>query len=369
MRINILSAVVVFTTFSVNAENIECTTESGTICNDGSIFVGEFLPDGGDSSWFLFAAPGDLGSSPYTRPALKTTDAMRRGYFTWKDTDDPTAIDQCHRLFEDQIVTPACFEGQALSQQLIADESGTHFPAEACENLSVGGHEDWYLPSRDEMMYVYDQLIDGAGQDFGFYGQNPDDERSMPHNMFNLYLTSSSLYGDAWAVNALNGTTALQRIGSERIVRCVRRAPSGPDIQDIGDPGGGQALEGRAIDFVARNNTDWSLGNREAMRRITAQYAAEVEFYGNAWTREQVLAEKRAFADRWPLREYYLDLESAEASCDSGICVVNGVVSWYARSPARIATSRGTAAVEITLERRGGDFLIVAEDGEVLDRQ
>ena len=128
------------------------------------------------------------------------------------------------------------------------------------------------------------------------------------------------------------------------------------------------SIEERAIGFVAQNNRDWSISNEQALERIRSQYAALVDFYGNNWSRDRVIQEKRQFADRWPVRDYHLDMSTASAHCDSSTCVVSGEVVWDARSPSRNAISRGRSHVEITLEILRTGFLILGENGSVIAR-
>jgi len=126
--------------------------------------------------------------------------------------------------------------------------------------------------------------------------------------------------------------------------------------------------EQRAISFVAEYNRDWSRANSEALLSTGAAYSGQVGFYGNTRSRAQVMEEKQAFVDRWPVRYYYLDVSTARAVCSPSRCTVTGEVVWDARSPERSAVSRGRSFVEITLARDGNGFFIVGEAGRVLER-
>lgn len=124
----------------------------------------------------------------------------------------------------------------------------------------------------------------------------------------------------------------------------------------------------QAIDYVSWHNRLWSEDNQTAMERLPGTYADEVAFYDNRRTRNEVIAEKRAFADRWPVRDYRFRPSRDASSCSGDHCTIVGEVDWYAHSPERSKTSRGTAAVVIELLKRGSEFLIVGEGGRVISR-
>lgn len=144
-------------------------------------------------------------------------------------------------------------------------------------------------------------------------------------------------------------------------------APATP-AADPPEPEAGPPPEQRAIDFLARNTRDWSRPNDVALARIAEDYADEVRFYGSPQSHAAVMADKRAFARRWPVRDYELDLATARADCDAQACVVTGEIVWDARSPERGAVSRGRSIIEVTLAREGEGFRIAAEGGSVIAR-
>jgi LGFP repeat len=124
-----------------------------------------------------------------------------------------------------------------------------------------------------------------------------------------------------------------------------------------------------AFDFIGRFNRAWSQANAVALDGIERMYAARVAFYGDAWSRERVLKEKRDFATRWPVRDYQFRPDMAASSCDpSGRCTVKGRVEWYAAQPAGDVISIGTAEVTMGLATIDGALVITSEDGRVTRR-
>lgn len=128
-------------------------------------------------------------------------------------------------------------------------------------------------------------------------------------------------------------------------------------------------LQRNAIRFVSDYNELWSKPNYEALLEIERTYADFVEFYGERWALQKVMDKKRAFAARWPIRNYSLEEATTRASCNlNDICLVEGEVLWYAESKERSAVSRGRASVAITLRYVAGHFEIIEEDGKVIER-
>ena len=130
------------------------------------------------------------------------------------------------------------------------------------------------------------------------------------------------------------------------------------------------ALRGQITAFVTRHLVDWSGPREKAMARVHADYAENVLFYNNRWYRSDVIQDKEAFVNRWPQREYRLEPGSLAASCREVTrrCNVVYSVTWEARSPQRNARSAGRSRVDIVLEYRASGFVIVEENGSVLQR-
>lgn len=149
----------------------------------------------------------------------------------------------------------------------------------------------------------------------------------------------------------------------ERITRIeqIRRGPPAPVPA--------RAPMDEAFDIVARFNRTWSQANAVAMHGIEPMYAASIDYYGESWSREKVLEEKRKFAARWPVRDYHFRPDSKASSCDpAGACLVNGTVEWYAAAPARNAVSVGSSEVSIGVAKIDGAFVIMSEDSHVTGR-
>lgn len=121
---------------------------------------------------------------------------------------------------------------------------------------------------------------------------------------------------------------------------------------------------------VAYFNQLWGEDSLTALPEIRAMYAPQVEFYGAVVSVEEVMADKLRLAERWGEREYELDPAASSATCATPTsCLVEGEVVWASRSLDGTRRSAGRARVLIGLERVGGRFLIVREEGEVIERE
>ena len=84
-----------------------------------------------------------------------------------------------------------------------------------CELLDLGGHDDWWLPSEDELVSIVDNRRP-AGRKIlkGFVYYKPS-----------AYWTSSTYAWNAphaWAVDFKNGSSHTLEKSQRRFVRCVR---------------------------------------------------------------------------------------------------------------------------------------------------
>ncbi|MBP2235300.1 hypothetical protein J2Z31_001792 [Sinorhizobium kostiense] len=121
--------------------------------------------------------------------------------------------------------------------------------------------------------------------------------------------------------------------------------------------------EARALRFIADYHDAWSRANPEAMGFMNTAYADSVSFYGKTVSRDDVLKEKAAFAERWPQRAYSVKYRSERVVC-AATCTVSGVVEWFAHSLRRAKSSSGIA--DFSLIWDPSTSRIMSETGKVL---
>jgi hypothetical protein len=103
------------------------------------------------------------------------------------------------------------------------------------------------------------------------------------------------------------------------------------------------------------------VGRRErALRRL----------HGQRLARPQLLAAKRDYADRWPVRVYTARPDSLHPFCNAAAtCAVAGTVDWDCRNPQRGTRSVGTAHFILTVRLAGNGVRILAEAGSAIARE
>lgn len=103
--------------------------------------------------------------------------------------------------------------GLANSNAIIDQTGHTGSAAQVCRSYNGGGLTDWYLPSKDELAAIWDNLVnDGTGVNSGVGG-------FAGHR----YWSSSEIHsGDAWIQNFINGFQIYKSKNSTFRVRAVR---------------------------------------------------------------------------------------------------------------------------------------------------
>lgn len=120
--------------------------------------------------------------------------------------------------------------------------------------------------------------------------------------------------------------------------------------------------EEAAVARYLRYLEEWSLPNEAALAAMEASYFAKLDFYGKTLSREEVIAEKSAFAERWPVRYYTAQPDGMEIRCIESGCLVAAFVNWEAYSPERNKSASGVAWYGLAFDVETG--LIVLEDGK-----
>lgn len=174
----------------------------GDTCSDGTIYAG-LSPDGNVP---MYTTPADASSAAYwgtyNFPTGSTSNVTGR---------DNTADIYAHVQNGDGDNNP--------------DDGDTPNAAVLCEELSAHGHSDWYLPARDELAVLYDNLVD----------QNGDNTPGGPlGSTFGFNTSGSFPAGNYWSSSESNNYNARNQRFSDGYqypnykrnglsVRCVRR--------------------------------------------------------------------------------------------------------------------------------------------------
>jgi hypothetical protein len=96
--------------------------------------------------------------------------------------------------------TTSPFDGAVNTAAMVTAGIGDHPAAEFCVNLSIGGHTDWYLPSRYELDIAYFNLKPGTQANDTNWGANV---YSVPRRPLN----NAPLFPRQTALTAFNTST------------------------------------------------------------------------------------------------------------------------------------------------------------------
>ncbi len=131
-------------------------------------------------------------------------------------SDQSTGIQWWNGIFTTTGATgTALGTGQANTTAIVNNQGAGSYAASICNDLVLGGYDDWYLPSKDELNLMYQNIGQGNALEFGNVGGFA----------FNPYWSSTELAfnnGWAWNQNFYNGSQyAFNKYGN-RHVRAVR---------------------------------------------------------------------------------------------------------------------------------------------------
>lgn len=122
-----------------------------------------------------------------------------------------------------------------------------------------------------------------------------------------------------------------------------------------------------ANSFAHAYHQAWSSSNDAALNFMHDVYVTDLEFYGMPSSAANVLAEKRKFADRWPVRDYSIRDGSLRITCVQTICAASALVDWFAHSPSRRKSSSGVATFDLQFDTE--QLSILRETGSVIKGQ
>lgn len=202
------------TTYTFTATNVTGSVTATTTVTVSSYVLGDIGPAGG----YIFYDKGYYSKADFTIvkaagngtvPIIPNYDAWR--YLEAAPSDNPNAVWGCKGT---SIFGAGGTAVGAGEQNTIDIEAGCTTPdtaADLCANLSLGGYSDWFLPSKDELNLMYENLkVFGVG---GFADY--------------LYWSSSEFTSEfsadyAWVQNFTDGNQGYTLKNSTVLVRAVR---------------------------------------------------------------------------------------------------------------------------------------------------
>ena len=125
-----------------------------------------------------------------------------------------------------------------------------------------------------------------------------------------------------------------------------------------------------ARQFFADYLSYWSQTNSVTRETAAEFYRPMVRFYGRLVSLDAVIAEKRRFIERWPIRDYAAQPGSLHSQCrgDGQFCTVEGLFTFQARDPVRGRSSTGRGVLELAIAFEGNRPVILSENSSVVSR-
>jgi hypothetical protein len=144
------------------------------------------------------------------------------------------------------------------------------------------------------------------------------------------------------------------------------------DVADVGtgatliQPSREQAARQLAVDYLVL----WSAPAALTLKVMPLFYGGRVDFHGRSMSAEALVAEKRRFVRRWPVRSYTARIDTLRASCAPAAqtCTVKGQFDFTAISPERDRRSQGAADLELQVSFAGERPKIIAETSRIIVR-
>jgi hypothetical protein len=123
---------------------------------------------------------------------------------------------------------------------------------------------------------------------------------------------------------------------------------------------------------LARNYLSlWSASNHRTLQATPAFYGSQVMFHGRPMSFGQLLAEKRRFVQRWPVRSYRYRPETMGVTCEPNgrSCRIRSTFDFDAANSELGRRSRGAGTHELVVTFAGDRPVIASENSRVFSRQ
>jgi hypothetical protein len=199
------------------------TPALGTICTGGAIYAGQF--DGGK----YMVTPGDCTDSA-TPTCDGTPDSLNK---IWQGSSGSSVdIPGITNVVSASTPSSSSERGHVTTPIITAHASiSSNSAADYCNDMTYGGHSDWYLPSKSELSYIYCKANVSGGSHNAIYPQEDVNcvsvggkTSELPGFSASYYWSSTEVFSiTAWVQTFDNGFQSnAGKVVSLR-VRCVRR--------------------------------------------------------------------------------------------------------------------------------------------------
>ena len=124
-----------------------------------------------------------------------------------------------------------------------------------------------------------------------------------------------------------------------------------------------QTVEERAVSFLAEVLVAHSSATPETVGNLTRYYADDLGYYGRKASVGKVVADKRAYFQRWPERSIRIRPDTVSVNCADLLCHITGLYDWSVRRADQQKAGAASFSYMINLD---GSMRITAEGGQVV---
>lgn len=279
----------------------DCLPVAGSTCTGGSVYAGRFF--GAD---YMVTPSGCTNSS--TPTCAGGTDTLK---LTWRGSSgsnqDIPGITNISGSADSSAYTQL---GDTLTPVITAHSSvSSNSAADYCQNLDYGGYQDWFLPSKTELLAmfcdsngtlsspsVYPQESTGCtlfgGKKAALLGFAPA----------NYWTSSENSSSSVWYQSFSNGSQSTSNKSTSNNIRCIRRGNTAPTPtppiglslshanQSINFTVSWTGAGENAEDCVLQNydGSRWRFANNIPCNGTASNLNVSLETVGNNWNGRQV---------------------------------------------------------------------------------
>jgi hypothetical protein len=126
-------------------------------------------------------------------------------------------------------------------------------------------------------------------------------------------------------------------------------------------------MQERTAVIATRYLQVWSSNGPASVAGVPYVYGPTVIFYGQTYTQDRLMAEKRAAIRQWPIRRYSHRPGSMQVLCSMSElkCVARSIIDFVAENPARGTAKRGSAKFDLGISFAGALPRILYEGGSL----
>lgn len=168
--------------------------------------------------------------------------------------------------------------------------------------------------------------------------------------------------------DAIISQTAEYIPSTEPVDRTEKFIPLSVSQKEV--PSTGIDLEIQAASFLSEYYQAAQDNPEQAIPWMLAHYKPVINFFGKQQSLDQIIAQKRNYLIRWPIRSYRLIADTVTNQCNkiNMTCQSNGTLDFEVQSLERKAFSNGKASFSLSIDFSNSTPYITSENSQIISR-